>query len=178
MRTIKERTNSQTEFFRSMIEDGATDLRVSMPGIIQSFDPVEQTVSVQLAITEKIGDSEGTVTNVKLPLVVDVPIMIPTAGGYALTLPIQVGDECLVIFADSCIDMWWQNGGVQNQLEKRRHDLSDSFAIIGCYSQPNRLSSYSTDSVQLRNKAGTAYVEIKGNNVNLVGTIYKNGVIL
>lgn len=102
-------------------------------------------------------------------MLVDVPIVIPRAGGYALTLPIQAGDECLVVFGDMCMDGWWQSGGVQNQVECRRHDLSDGFAIIGVWSQPRVIPGYSTGSAQLRNDAGSAYVELAGDTINIVG---------
>lgn len=148
----------------------ANKLRVAIPGIIQSFNSTEQTVTVQIAIREKI-NLDGNETWVDIPQLLDVPIVIPRAGGYCLTLPIQPGDECLVIFGDMCIDAWWQSGGVQNQIDCRRHDLSDGFAILGCWSQPKVVPNYSTGSAQLRNNDGTAYVEISGNTINIVGGI-------
>ena len=82
-------------------------------------------------------------------------------------MPIKHGDECLVIFGDMCIDSWWELGGVQNQLENRRHDLSDGFAILGVWSQPRVLQNYSTDSCQLRNESGTSCIELKDNEINI-----------
>ena len=139
-----------------------------MPGIIQSFDAAAQTVTVQPALREKML-ADGDESWIDIPLLVDVPIVIPRAGGYALTLPIQAGDECLVVFGDMCMDGWWQSGGVQNQVECRRHDLSDGFAIIGVWSQPRVIPGYSTGSAQLRNDAGSAYVELAGDTINIVG---------
>jgi len=144
-----------------------------MPGIIQSFDPDEQTVSVQLAIRERIRDGEGRMEFVNLPLLLDVPILMPRAGGYIVTMPVSKGDECLVVFGDMCIDAWWSNGEVQNQIEKRRHDLSDGFAILGPWSQPNKIQNYSTDSVQLRTEDGNTYIEIKQNEINIVASVLK-----
>lgn len=147
----------------------AIKLRVCVPGIVQSFDAAAQTVTVQPALREKICP-DGNEAWVDLPLLVDVPIVVPRAGGYALTLPVQPGDECLVVFGDMCMDGWWQSGGVQNQVECRRHDLSDGFAILGVWSQPRVIPGYSTGSAQLRNNAGTAYVELAGDTINIVGS--------
>lgn len=147
----------------------ANKLRVAVPGIIESFDPGEQTVTVRVAIREKVlldGDEKW----VNIPLLLDVPIIIPRAGGYCLTLPVQKGDECLVVFGDMCIDAWWQSGGIQNQIDCRRHDLSDGFAILGCWSQPRVIPHYSTGTAQLRNNDGTAYVELAGDTINIVGS--------
>ena len=144
----------------------AIKMRVCVPGIIQNFDAASQTVTVQPALREKML-VDGDESWIDIPLLVDVPIVVPRAGGYALTLPIKPGDECLVVFGDMCMDGWWQSGGVQNQVECRRHDLSDGFAIIGVWSQPRVISGYSTGSAQLRNESGSAYVELAGDTINI-----------
>lgn len=146
----------------------ANKIRVAVPGIVQDFDPGQQTVTVQVAIREKL-NNDGEAKWAEIPLLLDVPLVFPRAGGYILTLPIVAGDEVLVIFGDNCMDAWWQSGGVQNQIDIRRHDLSDAFAIPGPWSQPRRVIGYSTNSAQLRNEAGNAYVEISGSTINIVG---------
>src|ERR1019366_1339884 len=93
----------------------------------------------------------------------DVPIVFPSAGGFTITLPITVGDEVLVIFSSRCIDGWWQNGGIQAPIEFRMHDLSDGFAIPGPKSLPHVIPNISTTGAQIRNNAGTTYVEISAN---------------
>lgn len=153
----------------------SANLRVAVPGIIQAFDSVEQTVRVQPAIRELVTGSDYTPVSIPLPELLDVPIVLPRAGAYVITLPIQAGDECLVIFADQCVDAWWQNGGVQNQMEKRRHDLSDGFAILGTWSQPRRLSQYRTDSMQLLNLETGAGIRIDGEGVTIQGKLTVNG---
>lgn len=179
MITVGERTRSEFEMYETMAEKWSNDLRVAIPGIVDSFDPNAQTVTVQPAIKERvIADQNGTIQTVNLPLLLDVPVVIPRAGGVVLTLPIQKGDECLVIFADSCIDAWWSQGGVQVQAEKRRHDLSDGFAIMGAWSQPRKISGYSTTSAQLRTEDGSQCIDISLSGIDLRGTIKKNGVPL
>jgi hypothetical protein len=88
--------------------------------------------------------------------------MFPRAGGYAITLPVKKGDECLLVFADMCIDGWWQSGGIQDQIETRRHDLSDAIAIMGVTSQPKKLDGYHPDNIQLRTDDGSVVIEIDG----------------
>ncbi|KIS22011.1 Gp138 family membrane-puncturing spike protein [Clostridium botulinum] len=166
-RNLNEIIGSDTEMFRSMGDGWKNVLRVACPGIIQSFDPETQTVTVQLALREHITKPDFTKEWVNLPLLLDVPIVIPRAGGYCLTMPIQQGDECLVIFADMCIDSWFTYGGIQNQIEKRRHDLSDGFAILGTWSQPNKIENYSTDACQLRTIDGTTSIDIKPGEINM-----------
>jgi hypothetical protein len=103
-----------------------------------------------------------------MPLLVDVPIMYQGGGGYSITLPITAGDECLIIFADRCIDAWWQSGGVQAPMENRMHDLSDGFALVGVRSQPKVVPNISASNVQIRSDDGTVFVEIdKTGKVNI-----------
>jgi len=159
--TFQQRLRNPTAQWAAARWQMLCDLRVAAPGIVQSFDAARQTASVKVAVTENILDP-GTLapTPEEIPLLTDVPVVLYRAGGYVLTLPIAAGDECLLIFGDSDYSAWWQSGGVQNQIVRRRHDLSDSFAIVGLWSQPNAVAGYSTDSVQLRSVDGTRKVEV------------------
>ncbi|EPP7097557.1 Gp138 family membrane-puncturing spike protein [Klebsiella michiganensis] len=135
-------------------------LRVAMPGIIQSFDPDAVTAVVQPAIRYIERDNDGNKLTNDYPLLVDVPVVFPRGGGCTLTFPVKAGDECLVIFADRCIDFWWQSGGIQEPVDERMHDLSDAFCIVGPQSQAKKISGISTTSAQLRTDDGSAFIEV------------------
>lgn len=168
MITLSERLARPTDQWAAALKVFGHELRVAMPGIIQSFDPVKQTVVVQPAITEQMLDPiTGAPKPVTLPLISDVPIIIPRAGGFTLTVPVTAGDECLLIFADACIDAWWQSGGTQNQIDKRRHDLSDAFAILGPWNQQRLLPNYSTTAAQLRSDDGNTLIEVGSGEVTI-----------
>lgn len=129
-------------------------MRVSIPGIIQSFDPDAVTAVVQPAIKGAEKDESGAEVSVNLPLLVDVPVVFPRGGGCTLTFPVKAGDECLVIFADRCIDFWWQSGGIQEPVDERMHDLSDAFCIVGPQSQAKKIGGISNSAVELRSDDG------------------------
>jgi hypothetical protein len=165
---INERINSDLDGQRELIDLIMAQIHVAMPGIIESFDPLSQTAVIRPALREGIKDAPSAlVQDVELPLLADVPVAIPRGGGYCVTLPVKPGDECLVIFADSCIDAWWAYAGVQNQAERRRHDLSDAIAVIGITSQPRRLPDYPTDRMTLRSEAGSSLIEVTENTIKL-----------
>nr|DAP01091.1 MAG TPA: baseplate component [Caudoviricetes sp.] len=163
---MPERMQDIIEYQRRVKESLGIDLRVAAPGIIQSVDYEKQTCTVQLAIREQL-NYNGDLQWLDIPVLPDVPFFIYSGGGYCLTLPVNAGDECLIVFGDTCIDAWWQSGGVQNQIDHRRHDLSDGFAIVGFRSQPNRVNGFSSDSAQLRNASGSACIEIAGDTINI-----------
>lgn len=144
---------------QAIAENISTQLRVAMPGIIQSFDPNAVTCTVLPAIRGIIPKQNG-IDPSDLPLLVDVPVMFPRGGGCTMTFPVKPGDECLLVFSDRCIDFWWQNGGVQEPVDPRQHDLSDAFAIIGPQSQAKKISGISTSAAQFRSDDGSTYFEI------------------
>lgn len=170
------------ETYRVIQDVVSTNLRVCLPGVVQSFDAQTQTVTVQLAVQERIVGPNLNFRWADIPLLLDVPIVVPRAGGFSLTLPVQPGDECLVVFADACVDGWYENGGVHNtQPDKRRHDLSDGFAILGPWSQPRVLPNYDTSAAQLRSDDGTVCVSVSADGISLTappGTITANGNVL
>lgn len=158
--STQAQTGGQQQSFEALAQSIFSMMRVSMPGIIMSFDPDAVTCVVQPAIKGGVPDESGNLASANLPLLVDVPVVFPRGGGCTLTFPVKPGDECLVIFADRCIDFWWQSGGVQEPVDQRQHDLSDAFAIVGPQSQAKKISGISTTAAQLRTDDGTAFVEV------------------
>lgn len=135
-------------------------LWTSLPGIIQSFDPLAMTCVVQPAIQSFVTGDDGSMVLTTLPLLLDCPVQFPAGGGCTLTFPVKPNDECLIVFASRCIDSWWQSGGIQAQAELRMHDLSDGFALLGFRSQPRVISGISGTAAQLRSDDGQAFVEV------------------
>lgn len=173
MRTADERTATLSAALRTAMDSAGISIRVAVPGIVQSWNAEEQTVTVQPAIREKVSFG-GVGQEMNIPLLVDVPVVMPRAGGYSLVFVPKPGDECLVVFGDMCMDAWWQSGGIQSQADSRRHDLSDGFAILGCWSQPNK-PSFPSSGCRLQNDEGTAGIAISGAAVNIFGTVTING---
>lgn len=163
MRTVNERTVELAATMRELADNIGGSVRVAMPGIINSWDSGTQTAKVQVAIREKI-IKDGSEKDIEIPLLVDVPVVMPRAGGYLVALAPRAGDEVLVVFADLCIDAWWQSGGVQNQDEVRRHDFSDAFAVFGCWSQKEKGDKQITlpdEGIRLQNDKATQYIHLK-----------------
>lgn len=156
----EERLNDPEESLRLALESQQAQIWTALPGIVSGVDLAKQTVSVQPTVQGSVTDANGNVSNVNMPTLVDVPIVWPRAGGFALTFPIKAGDEVLVVFSSRCIDSWWQSGGIGAPAEARMHDLSDGFAVLAPSSQSKKLSSVSSSNVQLRDEAGTTYLEI------------------
>lgn len=156
----KTRSGALAEVLASERKTLSEQMRVALPGIIQSFDPESLTAVVQPAIRYIERDNDGNKSTKDYPLLVDVPVVFPRGGGCTLTFPVKEGDECLVIFADRCIDFWWQSGGIQEPVDGRMHDLSDAFCIVGPQSQAKKIRGISTTAAQLRTDDGSAFIEL------------------
>jgi hypothetical protein len=163
---------SRFEQMRDAISQG---LRFCSPAIVQSFNPTACTVAVQLTTNEKfqynVNGPSGPLKMQVMPMkpgglnpaqaiLQDLPVVFPGGGGWSITFPIHVGDECLVFFSDTEIDTWYQSGGVNNNpANSRRHSLSDGFAFFAPRSMPRALAGISSVSMQIRNDAGTMVVD-------------------
>lgn len=149
------RSGELAETLRTLQSSVSSQLRVSMPGIVESFDADSVTCDIQIGIK---GESGGESTN--LSVLTSVPVVFPRGGGVTMTFPIKAGDECLLVFGDRCIDFWHQSGDIQKTVDERQHDLSDAFAIIGPQSQAKKISGISTSAAQFRSDDGSTYFEI------------------
>lgn len=164
------RSGDLAETFKSERETTKNQIRVALPGIVQSFDPGAVTAVVQPAIRYVERDNDGNRITKNYPLLVDVPVVFPRGGGCTLTFPVKAGDECLVIFADRCIDFWWQSGGVQEPVDDRIHDLSDGFCFVGPQSQAQKISDISTLATELRSDDGKTRLSLDPSGGTITGT--------
>lgn len=155
----RERYPDAEEAVRIGLEGHQSGLWTALPGIVQSFDPVQMVADVQPTINAVVRTQAGRYEELRMPLLGDCPVVFPGGGGVTLTFPINPGDEVLVVFASRCIDAWWQLGGIQGQAEIRMHDLSDGFVIPQVRSQPRRFT-ISTTAAQLRTDDGAVAVSL------------------
>lgn len=87
----------------------------------------DRTVAVQIMMKREHED--GTIS--RLPLLLDCPVIVLQGGGAYIDMPIAKGDFALVLFNDRDIDNWWDGAGEVVPNTKRRHSLSDGFALVG-----------------------------------------------
>lgn len=165
---------AQSAQWRQVIRQALADTRCSSPAFLtEDLDPVTQTVTVQIAIQERVRTVKGPAWW-DVPPIVKVPVIMPRGGGYAVTLPLKKGDEGLLVFCDTCFDNWWKNGqdnspvaantkkssGSQRQNEVRRHYVHDCGFAPGMWSQKHLLSNYATNSLQIRADDGNTIIDV------------------
>lgn len=137
-RSVNEQNAELEDLPKLALSRMLSTINCCLPGIVDSFCNEKNTVNVQPAVRKRIRTQSG-VFEMDYPLLTDVPVLFIGGGGYNLTFPVRHGDGCLVLFCDSCIDAWWQSGGVQGQIIARQHDLSDGIAIVGLRAAPQAI---------------------------------------
>lgn len=161
MASIKEFYGDNTQLYDSIIKKVNFNLRCCIPGIIQSYNKATNTAEIQPAIREEIVNEDNSVSYVNLPLLINVPILFPMCLNGGVTLPLQQGDEVLVLFSDLSYDNFWVHGNIQNPIEVRRHDLSDGLAIPTAISRKN--TKYVSDGLNI--KLGNAQIKMLNNEI-------------
>ncbi|QHI29034.1 hypothetical protein AhaeINNSZ174_05900 [Acinetobacter haemolyticus] len=168
--TINERSPDLLGIIKDAVTAEVLRLWTSLPCEVVSYDPDAVTVEVKPLIRVPARTPDGGIEMLEIPILQDVPVMFPCAGGFTITHPINVGDECLVSFSSRNIDNWWQSGGVQNPFDTRHHDLSDGFAFFRPQSQDKKISGISTDSLEIRSDDNATKIQITpGGIINFIG---------
>jgi len=168
--------NSMGEVITQIVENYVWgNVQTAIPARIVSIKGFEegQTVAVQPLINTV--DKDGVV--MEIPLLYDVPIMFPSAGGGILSFPVTEGDTVLLVFSSRSIDDFVEasvdpkTDYTITPTDNRRYNYTDAIAIPGLYPKANALKPNPTD-VEL--KFADSSVSIKPNGdmaLNATGNI-------
>lgn len=134
-------------------------------GQIISFDTVKKTASIQLLFKRVL--PSGTITS--YPVLVDCPVFTLQGGGASIEMPIAAGDQCIVLFSDRNIDVWFKNGSEAAPSNARAHDIADGIALVGINALTSSLMNY--DSGKLRIFYGDAEIILTAGNVTIANSM-------
>ena len=169
--TLTTANTAPEELERIAFDRQTAHLRTAIPGIIAAVHP-NGTVDVQPAIMQAI-TLEGERTDEPLSVLTGVPTIFSYYAktlGLSITLPMQAGDEGLLIVADRSIDNWQVASGVQAAAEPvspRHHNLTDALFLPGAISEPNAITNVSKDAIQIRSRDASTCVSVSADSVEL-----------
>ena len=166
MISLQQYLSDTQSYLDSLKSEIKATTHVSLPAIVTKFDSQKQTINCVPSIKELIY-LNGSVSFKQFPELQEVPIEIPRAGNFAITLPITVGQECRVTFQDLCLDGWWSRGGIQSWNDLRRHDLSDAIATFSPWSQPNVIPDYSTNKLEIRSLDNKTKISLASDSLDI-----------
>lgn len=121
--------NEVKAIIKGWMDTRVRNIHTALPGKIISYDTASNLAQVQPVGKFKTEDGR----ELDYPVIHKVPVCFPTSmGGQAgVTLPIQEGDMCLLVFQESQTDDFV--GQNNNSTDLRRHSLNDAVAIPGVY---------------------------------------------
>ncbi len=129
---------------KEVLDDLKTEIFTSLNchsfGEIISFDSSVQTARIKIGYKRVI---DNKIYN--YPVLVDCPVIVLSGGNSGITLPIQSGDTCLVLFCDRDLDNWFESGQITTLNSNRVHDLSDGVALVGIRHKQNVIENYVND---------------------------------
>lgn len=162
-----------TDILLALKRDIFTNMNCVNVGIIEGFDPADQTATIQIAL-KSVQDvaADGTRTIKERPVLLKCPVMMLSGGGSHITFPITVGDTCIVLFNDREIDNWFANGGLQTPNTFRKHDIADALAIVGIRNLQNAIDDYFVDGVRLAFDANSK-IELSDALIESTAALYK-----
>lgn len=170
------RIPSEADAFQRQFDSLALQLRCAMPGVIESFDATTQRCTVTPAVQLKV-TLDGAVSYWNLPVVENVPVVVPYAqgAGLMLTLPLKAGDQCLLVFSDRGIDNFLLMGAVtpppiaasEDTSTPRAHHLSDAICIPGIIADPVAVPEWSQSAIELRDKERQHYISLGPDGIEI-----------
>lgn len=117
---------------KEAIDHRLLDVHTALIGCIENYDYKTQAADIKPVLKTGIKDKDGHIKQDDLPLLIDVPVLFPRAGGYFIQLPIQKGDYVQVIFNESSIDSFLAETASKNT-SGNRFTLQGAVAIPGVY---------------------------------------------
>lgn len=153
------------------IQQTQKQIHTALPAKVVDFNPQNQTATLAVQITQILTDG-GTV---QIPPLVDVPVAFPRGGGFAVTFPLNAGDEGIAIFSERCIDGWWQSGRASEPMDYRQHDLSDAMFIPSICSVPNAIEGFYTGGLSMQTLDGSTFIRITNGTIHIKGDIQHLG---
>jgi hypothetical protein len=154
----------------------------------------EQRVSVKPLVNAVFPDWDDSE---EFPTILSVPLMYPSSSSSAVVFPVHAGDTVLIVFAQSCMDVFkGGDGSAQPPSDYRRFDKRDAIAIPGLFpfgSAINQVSKHtlphSTDDLVVFHNLGTSAecelrmkqtgkIEINGNQIDISSSTQIDGNLI
>jgi hypothetical protein len=167
---VKSSNLSLAQIINRAVDVRLADLHTAMPARVLRYDAELQQVDVQPLIKVVYENEDGEQVSEALPVIVNVPVMFPSAGGFHITFPVKAGDEdgdtVCVLCSEASLDKWLTQGGLVDPIDPRRHHLSDAVAVLGLRDFAHALSDVPVDAMSM-GKQGGPVIHIDGTKVKI-----------
>ena len=161
---------SDGELLREVLRSFFEDLRVAVPGRVESYDASKQTCSVKPMLKRHISDGDGGTETESDPVLQNVPVAFSRTSNYFISFPLAKGDTVLLVICDRPISQWRKTGEESDPGEMALHTLKGAVAIPCLFHDSQALQSADgTNMVLGRDGTPAAQIEITPSQVHLGG---------
>lgn len=107
-----------------------SDIYTAIPGVVVTVRNNFQDLYIDVQPSVNDLQEDGTVT--ERPVILNVPVQMPSSSTSAITFPVHVGDPVFLIFSMRGLDTWKRsNGRPTTPSDLRKFDKRDCIAIPG-----------------------------------------------
>lgn len=152
------------------------DLNCIKIGTIEDFDNETQTASVKITLKRIVSISEQNIKTCRdFPILLEVPCIILSGGSSYIQMPIENGDNCILLFSDEDLEGWLStNTDVPSS--DRRHDLSDAVCLVGLSNITRSIDDFSNDKIKIQ-FSKDSHVTIDESGTKIKGNLESDGDI-
>lgn len=119
------------EVIKDGVDAKAVDIHTIKVGRCESYDPLTQTGDFKPVMLRAYNIGQGVHDFEELPVLPNVLVVWPRAGGFAMHFPLKKGDFVVLGFTDDNIGQWRETGSLSEPDNLRRHDLASCIAFPG-----------------------------------------------
>ena len=120
-----------SQVLNQAINNRLLDLHTALIARVESYDAAKQQVSVSPVLKRILPNLDDELVSEQLPVLSDVPVLFPRAGGFFISFPIQPGDFVQLVFNEVSIDDWMA-GASSTIVSGERFNLQGAVSFQAC----------------------------------------------
>lgn len=159
------KTPTLAHLLKTAIEHRLLDVHTALIAKVERYDAEQQLVDVAPVLKRSIKTLDGEWAHEFLPVLCDVPVLFPRAGGFFLSFPIQAGDFVQLIFNEASIEAWLTDKA-PGALCSQRFSLEGAVALPGVFPFNKALPGAHAENLVLGQEQGLQ-IHIDGQKIRL-----------
>ena len=110
------------------------------------------------------------------PLISGVPVSFICGANFSIQVPVEEGDDCIVLFCDGDLDNWVEGKGYVPAFSQDRHGLNGAVALLGIKNILTKVDNYITSGVRIQYKGSE--IELNDNGIVIKGNVTVQGDVV
>ena len=144
-----------TDVLDFVVDEKLKQIHTAMPGRIVDYDPRTKRATVQPAIDWLMTDGSTR----RRPVISNVPVMQPSAGGMTVLLPVRQGDPVMLLVSERGLTEFKRSLQESRPDVSRFFSLGDSVALLGFGAR--EIGPAYTDAVCIQAEDNSSHIALR-----------------